>query len=343
MPIGAGLAKLAAMPIPRLSRLAPLRAPTVALVVVAALALAACHHAPPTGNATPATAVEASLRLAALGDFDGLVKNRLPPDDYATWRQEWQHAHDEPAPAASDSAAQFATLMGMLTAPDAEAKLAKQLEPQLAGMKGGAGQPLPIFASIFQASIQQMISASPQLGAAQKQLARQGLDALMAWTATTDFSNPKKAREAIAIACATARGLHVETLDQWRALDYAQTMQAYGSIWIGVEKIMAVYGLDVAKSLTGAKVDVVSTTGDAAVVRLRLEFADKPLTGEWPMRKVAGHWYDADLLMAWAKAHPVAAASTGASPAVSAATPPAVSLPAAASTARMPPPSSRPR
>ncbi|HEU0277517.1 MAG TPA: hypothetical protein VFQ95_06845 [Rhodanobacteraceae bacterium] len=322
------------------SRPAPWRAPTMALVVAAALALAACHHAPPTGNATPATAVEASLRLAALGDFDGLVKNRLPPDDYAIWRQQWQHAHDEPAPASSDSAAQFAALMGMLTAPDAEAKLAKQLEPQLAGMKGGAGQPMPIFASIFQASIQQMISASPQLGPPQKQLARQGLDALMAWTATVDFSNMKKAREAIAIACATARGLHVETLDQWRALDYAQTMQAYGSIWTGVEKIMAVYGLGIAKSLNGAKVDVVSTTADTAVVRLKLEFAGQPLAGEWPMRKVAGHWYDADLLTAWAKAHPIAAASTEAPPAMSATTPPAVSLPAAASTARTPPPSS---
>lgn len=322
---------------PLLPRFARQRAPALALVVAAVLLLAACHHAPPTGNATPVTAVAASLRLGALGDFDGLVKNRLPPADYATWREEWQRAHAAPAPASSARTAQFTELMQMLTAPGAEAALAKRLEPQLAGLKGGAGQPLPIFASIFQASMLQVINASPQLGPDQKRMAQQGLDALMAWTAGVDFSNMKKAREAIDIACATARSLHVETLEQWRALDYAQTMQAYGSIWLGLEKIMAVYGLDVAKSLNHAKVEVASTAGNTAVVRLDLEFAGKPLTGQWPMQQIGGHWYDADLLTAWAKAHPIAAASTGAAPATTVATPPGVTLPAAASTARRAP------
>jgi hypothetical protein len=333
LPIGRGLAKLAAMRISLPFRRAPWRASAAALVAASLLTLAACHHAPPTGNATPVTAVEASLNLAAMGDFDALVKNRLPPDDYATWRKDWQHARDQALPPSSAHADQFAQLMGLLTAPDAEAKLTKQLEPQLAGLKGGAGQPLPIFASIFQASVLQLINASPQLGSAQRQMAQQGLDALMAWTATVDFSNMKKARQAIDIACATARELHVTTLDQWRAQDYAQTMQAYGTIWQALEKIMAIYGLDIPKSLNGAKVEVASTAGDHAVVRVQLDFAGKPLTGEWPMEKLAGHWYDADLLTAWAKAHPIAAASTGAAPAMTPAAPPAVTLPAAPSTA----------
>ncbi len=357
MPIGGRLAKLATMRTPSQPRFASWRVPTLVSVMAAALVLAACHHAPPTGNATPVTAIEASLDLAAAGDFDGLVKNRLPPADYATWRAQWQHAHDHAVPPSSAHADQFAELMRMLTAPDAEAKLARQLAPQLSGLKGGAGQPLPIFASIFQASVLQMINSSPQLGPAQKRMAQQGLDALMAWSATVDFSNPKKARQAIDIACATARSLHVATLDQWRALDYAQTMQAYGSLWTGLEKVMAIYGLDIQQSLSDAKVAVVAsgtsaaTAGTAAgngsggrtIVRVQLDFAGKALTAEWPVEQVAGHWYDADLLQAWAKAHPAAGASTGSAPAATAALPPSVTLPAAASTARSAPAASPPR
>lgn len=302
---------------PTANRSRPARRHAVALACAGAFALmlAACHHAPPPpSNATPEQAVATNLRLTAAGDFDGLMKNRLPPSDYAAWRADWDKQHTHPMPASVDQQKQFAEIMQILTAPDAEAKLAKRLEPELKGMRGGKDQPMPIFGSILAAAVKQMIAESPQLGPTQQAFANQGLDALGGWAATVDFSDPRKAGKAIALVCATARELHVQTLEQWRALDYATTMKNYGIIWNGLENLLHLYGLDIAGSLTNAKTSAVASNADHATVKLDMTLAGKPLSGQWPMLKQAGHWYDAALLEAWQRAHP-ALATTAAAPA----------------------------
>ena len=325
---------------PTANRSRPARRHAVALACAGAFALvlAACHHAPPPpSNATPEQAVATNLRLTVAGDFDGLMKNRLPPADYAAWRADWDKQHAHPVPASVDRQKQFAEIMQRLTAPNAEAKLAKRLEPELKSMRGGKGQPMPIFGSILAAAVKQMIAESPQLGPAQQALANQGLDALGAWAATVDFSDTKKAGKAIALACATARELHVQTLEQWRALDYAATMKNYGIIWNGMESLLHLYGLDIAGSLTNAKASAIANSGDHATVKLEMTLAGKPLSGQWPMLKQAGHWYDAALLEAWQKAHPAsatnaAAPASAASSATGSAAPAASVAPAATTT-----------
>src|SRR6185437_14591163 len=97
------------------------RAGVLALASACALVLAACHHAPPPpSNATPEKAVATSLRLTATGDFDGLMKNRLPPADYTRWRSEWDAAHARPGATSAMQDQQFAQIMRMLTEPGAE-------------------------------------------------------------------------------------------------------------------------------------------------------------------------------------------------------------------------------
>lgn len=294
-----------------------------------ALALAACHHVPPPpSNATPEAAVATSLRLTATGDFDGLMKNRLPPGDYVQWRSEWDAAHARPGAASETQDQQFAQIMRMLTEPGAEAKLSRRLQPELAKLRGGKNETLPIAGGILEAAGKQMIAASPQLGPTQKTMATQGLDALIAWARATDFSDARKAKKAIDLVCATARELHVQTLAQWRAQDYAQTMRSYGILWNGLEGLLNIYGLDLANSLDSADVSATGNDGSHATIKLDIKLAGRPLTGEWPMVKQAGHWYDAALLEAWQKAHPApattATGSTSAVPAASAA-PPAAS------------------
>lgn len=268
-----------------------------------------------------------NLQLTSSGDFDDLMKNRLPAADYAQWRTEWTQARTQAEPASANQAQQFAQIMQMLTAPGAEAKLIKRLQPELAKMHGGQNQTLPIASGILEAAGKQMIAASPQLGTSQRAMATQGLEALIAWAKTTDFSDAKKAKKAVDIVCATARQLNVQTLAQWRALDYAQTMRNYGVLWNGLENLLHLYGLDLAGNLTAAKISATSSDATHATVKLAMTLAGKPLTGEWPMVKQDDHWYDAALLDAWRQAHPVPAA-TVAAPAsaasgASVATPPA--------------------
>ncbi|HEX5487799.1 MAG TPA: hypothetical protein VFX04_01460 [Rhodanobacteraceae bacterium] len=313
----------------------------IAIACAFALTLAACHHAPPPpSNVTPEKAVATNLRLTAMGDFDGLMRNRLPTADYATWRAEWDKAHAHPVPASVAQQKQFAEIMQMLTEPGAEAKLAKRLQPELSRLRSGEGGTMPIFAGILEAAGKQMIADSPQLGPAQRTLATQGLDALIAWSKTADFGDPKKAKKAIDLVCATARQLHVQTLAQWRALDYATTMKNYGIIWNGLESLLTMYGFDLARALNGATIATTAVTGTQATVKLDLTLAGKSLTAQWPMLKQDGHWYDAALLEAWRKAHaaPAAGGTAAAAPASTTAMPAAppstaARKPAAATTA----------
>lgn len=323
------------------------RAVALAIAGACALVLAACHHAPPPpSNATPEKAVATSLRLTATGDFDGLVKNRLPPADYTQWRSEWDAAHARPGAASVTQDQQFAQIMQMLTEPGAETKLARRLQPELAKLRGGKKETLPIASGILEAAGKQMIAASPQLGPTQKTLATEGLNALIAWTKATDFSDPKKATKAIALVCATARELHMQTLAQWRAQDYAQTMRSYGILWNGLENLLNIYGLDMANSLTTADVTASANDDTHATVKLDMKFAGQTLSGEWPMVKQAGHWYDAALLEAWQAAHPAPAGTAAASPASAASAastaPPATSsaVPTAPASSDQPAPAS---
>jgi len=322
-----GLATLRRMSIG--THLCPVRARAFTLVVAGAgaFALAACHHAPPPpSNTTPENAVATNLRLTATGDFDGLMKNRLPAADYSRWREEWEESHAQPVPASVAQQKQFAEIMQMLTEPGAEARLAKRLQPELSKFRGDKNAPAPIFAGILEAAGKQMIDESPQLGPAQQKLATQVLTTVIGWARTADFSDAKKAQKAIDLVCATARQLHVQTLEQWRALDYAQTMHNYGTLWNGLENLLDIYGLDLSKTLTDAGIHTSANDGTHATVKLDMRLASQSISGEWPMVKEAGHWYDAALLAAWRKAHPAPATSTAA-PATS------VDQPAASGTA----------
>lgn len=304
------------------------------MVCAATLTLAACHRAPPPpSNVTPQKAVATNLRLTAAGDFDGLMRNRLPPADYTQWRHEWGTAHAQPAPSAA-SEQQFDSIMQMLTAPGAEAKLAKRLAPQLANLKGGHNN-LPVADSILDAAGRQIINESPQLGPVQRSLALQTLDAVIAWAKVTDFSRPRQAEKAITIICTTARALHVTSLAEWRAQDYAATMKNYGIIWQGLTSLLKVYGLDLDKSFADASISTVTDDGSHATVKLDLTIAGQKLSGGWPMLQQNGHWYDEALLDAWAKAHPptAAPASTVAMPSVTLPTIPNSSAPAASASA----------
>jgi hypothetical protein len=304
----------------------------IALACAFVLVLGACHHAPPPpSNVTPEKAVATNLRLTAMGDFDGLMRNRLPAADYAVWRAEWDKAHAHPVPASVAQQKQFTEIMQMLTEPDAEAKLAKRLQPELARMRGGKRGNMPIFVGILDAAGKQMIADSPQLGPAQRTLATQGLDALIAWAKTVDFGDPKKAEKAIDLACATARQLHVQTLAQWRALDYAATMKNYGIIWNGLESLSTLYGFDLARGLNEANIGTTANNGAQATIKLDMTLAGKSLTAQWPMLKQGGHWYDAALLEAWRKAHPTPApgGTAAAAPGATSAPPAATSSPAA--------------
>jgi len=281
------------------------------------LALAACNRNPPASapsNTTPENALRADLVLTRNGDFDGLLRSNLPPADYQAWRNEWQHARaQQPAPT-PEQRTHFAQLMQKLTAPGAEDKLFKQLQPQLAKLRAHRAQNLPMLIGILQAAGNDLVQGTG-LSPDQKKQAMQAVAALAAWAQNTDFADEAKARQAIGVICATARKLNLQTLDQWRALDYAQVMARYTAGWNGLKQLLKIYGLDLAATFDNAKLETLSDDGTNARVRETLTLAGKPIVSESHLVKQDGHWYDADALAAWRKQQQKPASASSAAPA----------------------------
>lgn len=283
----------------------------ILITLIALLGLAACHReptAPP--NTTPEGAVRADLVLTRNGDFDGLLRSTLPSADYQAWRKEWGQAKgQQPAPTAQQRV-QFTQMMQKLTEPGAEDKLYKQLQPQLADFRRQHARDMPMLIGILQAAGNNIVQNSVELSASQKQQATEALAALAAWAQTADFTDATKAKQAIGVICDTARKLDLKTLDQLRALDYAQTMNKYGEGWEGLKHLLKIYGLDLDASFDGAKVETLSHDASHARVRETYQLAGKPIVGEVNLVMQDGHWYDADRLAAWRKRHEATAASS---------------------------------
>jgi hypothetical protein len=298
----------------------------------ALLALAACNGnrepaAPPA--TTPEGAVRASLVLTRNGDFDGLLRSTLPDTDYKAWRAEWEEARAKQPPPTPQQRAQFAQMMQKLTESGAEDKLYKQLQPQLADLRAHRAQSMPMMIGILQAAGNNVVANAAGLSSAQKQQATEAIQALADWAQSADFTDDKKAKQAIAVICDTARKLDLKTLDQARALGYEQTMADYRAGWDGLKKLLKIYGLDLDASFDQAKVETLSNDGTHARVRETFTLAGKPIVSEINLVMQNGQWYDADRLAAW-RAKQSSQAAPGSSAAVPHAAPaaPASTLPA---------------
>lgn len=285
------------------------------------IALAACNRnqspTVPPPNTTPENAVRADLLLTRNGDFDGLLHSTLPAADYQAWRNEWQHARaQQPAPTPRQRA-QFAGMMQKLTAPGAEDRLLKQLQPQIEQLRTHRAQNLPMLIGILQAAGNDLVQ-NADLSPEQKQQATQAIAVLATWAQRADFADQARAKQAIGVICTTARKLDIQTLDQWRGLDYQQAMARYTAGWNGLKQLLKIYGLDLDATFDNAKLETLSNDGTNARVRETLILAGKPIVTEVHLVMQDGHWYDADALAAWRKQHEQPATAASVAPAASA-------------------------
>lgn len=284
------------------------------LVFITLLALAGCNRnrepvAPPA--TTPEGAVRAALVLTRNGDFDGLLRSTLPGADYKAWRAEWANARAKQPPPAPQQRAQFAQMMQKLTEAGAEEKLYRQLQPQLADLRTHRAQNLPMLIGILQAAGNNVVANAGGLSSAQKQQATEAIRALADWAEHADFTDPTKAKKAIAVVCDTARKLDLKTLEQARALGYEQTMARYRTAWDGLKELLGIYGLDLDASFDQVKLETLHDDGRRASVRETFTLAGKPIVSEINLVMQDGHWYDADRLAAWRAKHEESGSAAG--------------------------------
>jgi hypothetical protein len=253
----------------------------------------ACKREPATPiaeTATPQGTIQAAVKTLKANDLKGLIESQVPPADLAKIKADFKKDMDEKPPTEKDRQ-KFAENMSKLTAPDAEAKLMAELEPQLAKMDTQLAQQMPMYVGLGRGLLVGAIQENKELTETQKAEAIKSIDALAKWAETTKFTDRERAKRAIAAVVSTARALGMKNLDELRALSFEQALDKGGIAIKGLKQALDAYGFSIDQTLDSVKAETVSQTGDTAKVRVSYVFLGAPISYETEMVKIDDRWY----------------------------------------------------
>jgi hypothetical protein len=284
-----------------------IRVAFVAALAAAGLGCSQQNSSAPTTPAAVAAAtsspegtITAAVKAVRENNVGALFEITLPTPELVKMKADWSKEMNKD-PVTDEDRKQFADTVTKLTAPDAEAKLYAQIEPQLKEFDQKSAQQMPMMIAMGRGFAQSAIAQSKDLTDAQKQQAQQLLDAVGNWAQTTKFTDPALVKGAIAAICKTARDLNLKTIDEARALTYDQGMQKAGIIVGGVKQVLLAYGLNVDKALDSVKVDAPVITGDTAKVKVSYVAFDQPFATDSDLVKMDGKWYSKQAIYQWNK------------------------------------------
>lgn len=278
-----------------------LRSTTKAWLLIPALVLlAACgkDKEPPgtPGGGSPEDAVRASLELIRDGRFDMYWQHALPPADFATLRADWTRRDSAHAPVDPQDGARFAAMVKRFSEADAEKKLFADVRPTLVRFDRDYKDQMPLLSGVGQSLALTAIDQDKDLSVPQKRQLREAVNAIMPWTQTVAWNDQTKAKQAIAIAVETVRNAHLSTPEALHALDFQQSMATYSTAWLGLKKLLDVYGLSLDKSFDTANIETLENSGASAHVKITYTVLDKPIQTDTTLVLLDGRWYDSDLL-----------------------------------------------
>ena len=290
------------------------------LPLLAVLALAACHNrdeAAQVGGSTPEAAVQGSIDLLKAGDFNGLWKHALPPDDYATLRTDWSRHNASRPPASATDKARFDAAVQKLTGPNAETGLYAEVQPKLDQMQQQYKDQLPVLVAMGGAFLKNSVAQNQTLDSAQKTQADSLIDVLTPWAQQAPWFDQARAKQAVTVLVATARKLDLKSPEQLRTMDFDAAMAKYATGYAGLKQVLAIYGLPVDDALASARLSTVSNRDGHAVVKIDYTLLGKPLSAETAVVRQDGRWYSEPLVDNVRKAHeqlqqPAAAGSAAA-------------------------------
>ena len=281
----------------------------LAAAIAAAAGCGQSQNAPPTAAApaavaaspsTPDGALAATIKALRNNNVAAFLDNALPAGEVAKMKADWSKEMNKD-PVTDEDRKQFADTMTKLTAPDAEAKMYAEIEPKLKEFDAQSAQQMPMMIAMGQGFAQSSIQQNKDLSDSQKQQATAMIDATGKWAQQTKFTDPALVKSAIGAICKTARDLNLKSIDEARALSYDQAMQKAGIVLGGLKQVLAVYGLNVDKSLDTVKVETVSTVGDTAKVKVTYTAFEQPFTTDSDLVKVDGRWYGKQAIEQWKK------------------------------------------
>ncbi len=244
---------------------------------------------------SPEEAITANAALLKAGDFASLMQNSLPPEKFAEFKEEWTKQKDN-EPVTEEDRQKFSTLMQQLTASDAEATLYADAGPKLKALEQQYQNQVPVYVNMARGFAQNMAEQSQDLSESEKRQSVDAINAIGDWAVTAKFADQELLKRGIAIAVATARSLQLKTIDEVRAMDYDTSMKKGQVAFLGVKKILALYGLSIDDSLDSVTPTLVSTAADTAKVKVDFTLLGKSMSTETDMVRQDGRWYSKDTI-----------------------------------------------
>ena len=277
---------------------------TVSLAALLALGLSACGSDKSSPDATqpaqapakaaqtesPTAVVDGVAKELANGNLLAVMQLSMPAAKFDEAKAKWVEERDQDPPSEEDKA-KFAEMMTKLTASDAEEQMMTELEPMLVKYDTEVAAQKPMYVGMGQGFAAQSIQENEELSDEEKQQANNALTGAANWINQTNFGDRELARKAVREAITTAKALDMKSLDEVQAMDFETMLGKAGTAFQGVKRILAVYGLDVNKTLQSVKSELVSQDGDKATVKVNFSLFDQPLSFNTEMVQVDGRWY----------------------------------------------------
>lgn len=216
-------------------------------------------------------------------DIKALMQASMSSEDFAKAVSEFDVA--KLSPSESDKA-QFAQMMGMLTADGAVDQLMAMAAPQLEQ----ARTQLPMMLMMGKGMASQAIEASGDIPAGQKETMTKVAEALMDFVSDNDILSEEITRKAITAAVATAKSLDMSSLDDLQNMSFDDAMGKASIVMGGAKNILGAYGISLDDMLGSIKVSDVNTNGDNATMQMAYEFLGETFSQEVKMLKKDGQW-----------------------------------------------------
>jgi len=269
--------------------------PTALVVLSLALAIVAggCHREV-VAPGDPVAAVKGLAEALHDNDLVRYWRLTLPPALQKAVQARWKARLATAPPPTEQQEKDYARMMARLTAPDAEAKLYRSLDPKLKKLEIEIGSQWPMMQTTAGIFIKGIIQANDKLSPAEKEHAKAVGIAVLDWAQPAVITDRARARQAITVMTETARELDLPTLAQARALELIPALEKFDIALKGGKKLGLIYGVDVDAALANVDVKLVAASGDSATTEVSYPLLGRTVSFQMELLRRDGRWYSAD-------------------------------------------------
>lgn len=245
-----------------------------------------------TGARTPIEAVLLPTRHLRNNDLAAFARDAVPADLAAPLEAAWRAGRtrwpldelpfDERIPGA----------MAVLSAPDAQTRLAQVYDQQFAGENTAltaAAKTLSLFGA-------QYVQDEGDFSAAERAHYFQLVEAAGRWAATAPLGDRDKAHAGITRLARAAAATRLTDEAAFARNGMRRSLQELSGVGAALKQVLAGYGLALDETLAGMQATQVSRSNDRAKVRMRYSFAGQPIDAVVEVERVGPYWYLSDFL-----------------------------------------------